>query len=70
MTPLLAVVCGLFSFYDFLVMGGATLSEAGIQLLTASALVLLGPGAHSVDAWLFGRRVVTVPSRRKTRVGE
>jgi hypothetical protein len=70
LTPLLAVVCGLFSFYDFMVMGGATLPEAGIKLLAAGALALLGPGAHSVDARLFGRRVVTLPPRKKTRVGE
>ena len=30
-------------------------------LLNAAALALLGPGAYSVDARLFGRRVVVVP---------
>jgi hypothetical protein len=70
LTPLLAVVCGLFSFYDFMVMGGATLPEAGIKLLTAGALALLGPGAHSLDARLFGRRVITLPPRKNTRVDE
>ncbi|REG28727.1 hypothetical protein ATI61_108268 [Archangium gephyra] len=70
LTPLLAAVCCLFSFYDFLVMGGTPLPEVGIQLLTAGALALLGPGAHSLDARLFGRRVVTLPPRKKTRVGE
>ncbi|WP_051256579.1 hypothetical protein [Cystobacter fuscus] len=70
LTPTLAVACVLFSFYDFMIMGGATLPEAGIRLLAAGALALLGPGAHSVDAWLFGRRVVTLPPRKKTRVDE
>ena len=70
LTPLLAVVCCLFSFHDFMVMGGAISLEAGIQLLSAGALALLGPGAHSVDAWLFGRRVVTLPPRKKARVDE
>lgn len=28
------------------------------------ALVLLGPGAWSVDAWLFGRREIVIPRRR------
>ncbi|WNG29152.1 hypothetical protein F0U62_38020 [Cystobacter fuscus] len=70
LTPPLAVMCCLFSFHDFMVMGGATLPEAGIKLLAAGALALLGPGAHSVDAWLFGRRVVTLPPRKKTRVDE
>ena len=30
-------------------------------LLNSAALALLGPGAYSVDARLFGRRVVVVP---------
>ena len=32
-------------------------------LLDAAALALLGPGAYSVDARLFGRRVVVLPPR-------
>ncbi|OJH40638.1 hypothetical protein [Cystobacter ferrugineus] len=70
LTPPLAVVCCLFSFYDFMVMDGATLPEAGIKLFAAGALALLGPGAHSVDARLFGRRVVTLTPRKKTRLDE
>lgn len=27
----------------------------------AAALVLLGPGAHSIDAYLFGRREIVIP---------
>jgi uncharacterized membrane protein YphA (DoxX/SURF4 family) len=27
----------------------------------AAALVLLGPGAHSMDAYLFGRREIIIP---------
>lgn len=70
LTPLLAAVCCLFSFYDFMVMGGATLPEACIKLLAAGALALLGPGAHSLDARLFGRRVITLPPRKNTRADE
>jgi uncharacterized membrane protein YphA (DoxX/SURF4 family) len=33
-------------------------------MLNAAALALLGPGAYSVDARLFGRRVVVVPPRK------
>ena len=32
--------------------------------LTSAALALLGPGAYSVDARLFGRRLVVVPPRK------
>lgn len=35
-------------------------------LLSSAALGLLGPGAYSIDARLFGRRVVVVPPRRGT----
>jgi uncharacterized membrane protein YphA (DoxX/SURF4 family) len=33
----------------------------GLELAVAAALVLLGPGALSLDAWLFGRREIVVP---------
>jgi hypothetical protein len=32
-----------------------------ITLLDALALVWLGPGAYSIDAYLFGRRVIVLP---------
>jgi len=35
-------------------------------MLSAAALALLGPGAYSIDARLFGRRVVVVPPQRDT----
>jgi uncharacterized membrane protein YphA (DoxX/SURF4 family) len=43
--------------------------EAGLPslvvVLTAVALVLVGPGAFSVDAVLFGRREITFPRRER-----
>ena len=35
-------------------------------VIDAAALALLGPGAYSVDARLFGRRVMVVPPRKDT----
>jgi len=35
-------------------------------VLNPLALALLGPGAYSLDARLFGRRVVVVPPRKGT----
>ena len=44
-------------------------SDVWIHGLVASlgvALALLGPGAWSVDAWLFGWRRIEIPERRGT----
>ena len=44
-------------------------SDMWIHGLVASlgvALALLGPGAWSVDAWLFGWRRIDIPERRST----
>jgi membrane protein implicated in regulation of membrane protease activity len=35
-----------------------------LRILTSAALFLLGPGAYSVDARLFGLRVTVVPPRK------
>lgn len=35
-----------------------------ISILNSGALAVLGPGAYSIDARLFGRRLLTVPTRR------
>jgi uncharacterized membrane protein YphA (DoxX/SURF4 family) len=34
--------------------------------VTAVALTLLGPGAWSLDAWLYGWRQIKIPSRTET----
>ena len=62
LTPYLSfVVCvyGLVSLFG----AGSHLAElvSASLFLSAAALALLGPGAYSVDARLFGRRVVVVP---------
>lgn len=64
LTPVFAAGCCLLKLHSLLITGGASLPEAAISLLAAGALVLLGPGAHSLDARLFGRRVITLPPRK------
>jgi uncharacterized membrane protein YphA (DoxX/SURF4 family) len=43
--------------------------SAAFVACDALALAMLGPGAHSIDAWLFGRREIVIPDapRRQTR---
>jgi hypothetical protein len=40
-----------------------SLAEVVIAILQAIALSLLGPGSYSVDAHLYGRRVVVIPKK-------
>ena len=36
-------------------------AAAVLVVADAAALALLGPGAHSIDAYLFGRREIIIP---------
>jgi uncharacterized membrane protein YphA (DoxX/SURF4 family) len=36
-------------------------------MVDAAALVMLGPGAHSMDAYLFGRREIIIPHESHPR---
>ena len=61
LTPIVAGLVLIFHglvWYEFGVTSGTV---AAIICLDALALGLLGPGAYSVDAWHFGRRVVVLP---------
>lgn len=58
MTPLIAVVTGLMSLALFFS------NYDGIEMVVlTSAIALLGPGAFSIDARMFGRRKVFIPKR-------
>jgi hypothetical protein len=44
------------------VMAGAPATSAGVLIdRVAAVFALLGPGAHSLDAYLFGRREIIIP---------
>ena len=62
LTPILAVIT--------CIAGVANLLSADmvyiLRILTPAALCLLGPGAYSIDARLFGLRVTVVPPRPNT----
>ena len=59
-TPVLAVCCAMAGAYAWIRCGDAVWPCAGISVAAAVALALLGPGAYSVDARLFGRKSVVL----------
>ena len=62
LTPLAAVVA---AGVQLAVSGNVTMTGAGIgsAILGALALTVLGPGAYSLDAYRYGRRLLVLPSR-------
>jgi len=61
LTPIAAVIGLLLHGLIWLTLGGGSAAIVIILSLDITALALLGPGAYSVDASLFGRRVVVLP---------
>ncbi len=60
-TPVIAVLDILFHGLIWIRLGVGSVAEVTIVSLDAIALALLGPGAYSVDAYRFGRRVLVLP---------
>lgn len=58
-TPVWAAIA--FGWGAWLVVAGGFTATASGPLLAALALALIGPGAYSIDARLFGRRVLVYP---------
>jgi hypothetical protein len=67
LTPVVSFIAGLSAFAS-LVFGYRLESLVLVSLiLNSSALALLGPGAYSLDARLYGRRIMIVSPRRGAR---
>jgi hypothetical protein len=65
LTPMLSALICLFEIADFLISGAAISPPVILFVLNVIALALLGPGAYSLDAWLFGRRVLVAPPENR-----
>jgi uncharacterized membrane protein YphA (DoxX/SURF4 family) len=73
MTPFACVVATLGYIFDGVVLFLSASPSRYVNAFTAfdlaaisMALVLLGPGAFSVDARLFGRREIIIPAGRRS----
>ena len=74
LTPIvgsLATLCFLINAVELLVVTGTNRYANAVTALQlavmALILVLLGPGAYSLDARLFGRREIIIPDVRRPR---
>ena len=64
LTPICASFCCLMEFYSLTITGRQDMFHLVTSILTSAVLATLGPGAYSVDARIFGRRLLTVPPRQ------
>jgi uncharacterized membrane protein YphA (DoxX/SURF4 family) len=62
LTPMVAVLALVVRLVSLIsVSAGSEAAAICMTILGALALAMLGPGAYSIDAFRFGRRVVVLP---------
>jgi uncharacterized membrane protein YphA (DoxX/SURF4 family) len=65
LTPVVAVVIGLGAV-AFGILSGVSYGVLAVIIL-ATAIVLIGPGAFSIDARLFGHREILIPDTHRSK---
>src|SRR5580698_9519562 len=63
-TDLCCAIIILVHATSVLGLGSSPPIQAGLALLQSVALWLLGPGAYSIDAKRYGRRVIVLPGKK------
>ena len=63
-TPIAGALVAVATIWE-MVSHPASRSQLGSITIMASALALLGPGAWSVDAWLYGWKQIKIPARTR-----
>jgi hypothetical protein len=65
-TPVVSACCAVLQLAWLLQPESGSMTVPSVAIIDALALTMLGPGGYSADAWLFGRRLLTVrpPPRR------
>ena len=66
LTPVLALLCFVLEITGLFI-SGVSDARAVLFPLQAASLVLLGPGAYSLDARLFGRRILVLSPKKSSR---
>ena len=66
LTPHCAALCCLLEVAFLVANGIPNGFQVGMSALTAASMVALGPGAYSLDARLFGRKLIKIPPGRNS----
>jgi hypothetical protein len=64
LTPYCAALCCLLESAFLVANGVSNGFQLGMAALTAASMVALGPGAYSLDARFFGRKLIKIPPGR------
>ncbi|WP_044176852.1 hypothetical protein [Granulicella mallensis] len=64
LTPYGSMICCLIQLVVLFKTGGSNGFHLAMSILNGGTVALLGPGAYSIDARLFGRQLLILPSRK------